>query len=766
MGEGRQNEILGVLFATLSIILLLALLTYSPTDPGPFSRSSESGIHNLIGSPGAWVADLVFQFFGFAGYLIPFLVLIACFAWLKRRPIEAGLRRFLGSLITLLCTCGLLSILGTEQSSAAKSGGIVGHIVAAAAMSLGKVGGAIVLIALLVVGLLLATEIRLQAMGALFRRMKAAILHKFAGYLKRLGDWVIVRRSGKMPPKRRKRTARAFDLENEKTRKRPLSAKETKKTESLKPAESEEVFFDSDPAEVETYDEVVDSQAQEFPPIKILEVHEDPEENISREEIERNYRILEQTLLDFGIEGRVVGFQRGPVITRYEIEPPPGVKVNRITGLTDNLALSLKASPIRVVAPIPGKGTVGVEVPNRVQQKVYIRQLIDADEFETRKSKLTIALGKTLSGEFFYADLKSMPHLLIAGATGAGKSVCINTIITSLLYRANAEEVKFLLVDPKRVELSIFSDIPHLMAPVITDGKRAGAALRWVVEEMEDRFIALSRVSCRNIDSYNTKMAKKAREGVLTEAEAMVLKPFLPYIVVIIDELADLMTYARNDTEVLIASLAQKARAVGIHLVIATQRPSVNVITGVIKANFPSRIAFQVASKVDSRTILDANGAEALLGRGDMLFSSATSPRAIRLQGSFITAEEVERVCEHLKKLRKPAYLAEDFDQGEEDTGSQEISAAKQATLFDIPLPSELEGENKFPEDVDLFDMAKQIVLETGSASTSMLQRRLKIGYGRAARFLDQMEQEGLVGPPRGSRPRVVLAGGDEDDES
>jgi len=782
LGEGRQNEILGVLFVTFAIILFLALITYSPDDPGPFSRSSKARVDILIGIPGAWLSDFVFEFFGRAGYLIPFLVLIACFAWLKRRPAEAALRRLLGVIFTISCACGLLSMYVSSDSGVAKSGGIFGFGVAVAASYLGRVGGGIVLFALFFVGLLVATEVRLNTLvrwGRLFSLFVLRQTANGAGFIKtRLAEKQGYQRTTIKKPSHKPRL-RDGNVKEEKEedeekksekpndKKKPAPKKKRVRAVFDDPQPDLEIQFGEEPPK-DAFENVPQDEPYKIPPLSLLDKGDDGEVTVPMEEIEENSRVLERTLEEFDIEAKVVGFQRGPVITRYELELAPGIKVNKITNLTDNLSLSLAASPIRVLAPIPGRSTVGIEVPNKDQKKVYLKALLDNDDFRDRSGKLTLAFGQTLSGEMFYADLNQMPHLLIAGATGSGKSVCINTIITSILYKATPKQVKFLMIDPKRVELKIFENIPHLMAPVVSDSRRAGAALKWVVEEMEDRFRMLERINCRDIASYNKKMVKQSAKGELSDGNAITLKPFLPYIVVLIDELADLMTTAKKDTEVLIARLAQKARAVGIHLVIATQRPSVNVITGVIKANFPSRIAFQVASKVDSRTILDSNGAEALLGRGDMLFSSATSPRAVRLQGSFVTTEEIERVCEHIKAQTKPEYLAKDFSADDEGgkPSSEGFSKAKQSTMFDIPLPSELEAENTFSKDVDLFDMAKQVVIETGSASTSLLQRRLKIGYGRAARFLDQMEQEGIVGPPRGSRPREVLvAPPDEDDE-
>ena len=435
--------------------------------------------------------------------------------------------------------------------------------------------------------------------------------------------------------------------------------------------------------------------------------------------------LLEETLASFGIEARVVDVRQGPTITRYEIQPPPGIKVSRIVALADDLALALAAPDVRIEAPVPGKSVVGVEVPNKEPSTVYLQDVLVSPEFQNHPSRLAMALGKDIAGKTVVADLKRLPHLLVAGATGSGKSVCLNTIIASFLYKSSPEEVQLLLVDPKRVELTVYNGIPHLVSPVVTDPKKAATALRWAVKEMERRYELFADAGARNIDSYNELMAnniKRTGEGEI-----------LPYIVVIIDELADLMLVAAAEVEDAICRLAQMARAAGLCLIIATQRPSVDVITGLIKANIPSRIAFAVSSQVDSRTILDMAGAERLLGKGDMLYFPVGAAKAVRAQGALVLEEDIEKLV---------GFWAE---QADPDTGDENIVEIQESL------------DNEVVVDDELFDDAVQLIIDSGQASISMLQRRFRIGYSRAARLIDTMELKGIVGPHQGSKPREVL---------
>jgi S-DNA-T family DNA segregation ATPase FtsK/SpoIIIE len=461
-----------------------------------------------------------------------------------------------------------------------------------------------------------------------------------------------------------------------------------------------------------------------------------------------NARILEKKLLDYGVEGKVVEVRPGPVITVYEFEPAPGVKVSRIVNLADDLALALSAISIRIVAPIPGKSVVGIEIPNPVRETVFLKEIIDSEAFRASKSRLSFGLGKDIAGEPFVVDLGKMPHLLVAGSTGSGKSVSINAMICSILYKATAEEARFIMIDPKMLELSDYAGIPHLLLPVVTNPKKAATALRWLVEEMERRYTVLAEKGARNIEHYHQRMEKELKgakgkgkvltrkgEGLEEHAEkSPEITERLPYIIVVIDELADLMMVSSRDVEESITRLAQMARAVGIHLLLATQRPSVDVLTGIIKANFPARISFQVTSKVDSRTILDTIGAEHLLGAGDMLFLPPGSSKLTRIHGAFVSSGEIKQIVDFLKQQGEPAY-------------ESAILAVEKKEKTDA-------GEDEYDEK---YDEALAFVAETGQASISLIQRRFRIGYNRAARIIEKMEEEGVVGPSDGVKPREVL---------
>jgi S-DNA-T family DNA segregation ATPase FtsK/SpoIIIE len=534
----------------------------------------------------------------------------------------------------------------------------------------------------------------------------------------------------------------------------------------------------------------VDWQNYQLPSLDFLANAEQEFQDIDEAQLHQYAQRLEQKLADYGISGEVTKIMPGPVVTMYEYAPGPGIKVARISGLSQDLALALEAISVRIIAPIPGRAVVGIEVSNKTRLTVFAKEIIGHKAFSKSRSKLTMALGKNIEGAPYVADLNKMPHLLVAGATGTGKSVALNCIITSILYKATPEDVRFIMVDPKVLELSLYEGIPHLLLPVVTDPRKAQAALQWAVNEMERRIQLLHGAGVRNLDSYNKKAEKQAlgaaahssaerppaptgkkkkilvidktveREEdelvaieVEADSEQEAFEPAqdhapeqdapqltkMPHIVIVIDELADLMMTSGREVETNIARIAQKARAAGIHLIVATQRPSVNVITGLIKANLPARVSFRVASKVDSRTILDANGAESLLGNGDMLFHPPTSSELVRVHGAFISEEEIAQVVEHLKAQAEPIY-------------DETILAAAEQEDEDGA-----EGEGADGQQDELYDTAVQIVAEMGQASTSMVQRKLRIGYNRAARLIEQMEREGIVGPPDGSRPRQVL---------
>ncbi len=518
----------------------------------------------------------------------------------------------------------------------------------------------------------------------------------------------------------------------------------------------------------------------ELPPVELLNDPPVVDARMTRDEMLEMSDMLVQTLADFGVEGKVTEVHQGPVVTRFEFKPAAGIKVSRIVGLENDIAMSMKALSVRIMAPIPGKSAVGIEVPNKKRQGVYLKELISCNEFWEQSGPLSFALGKTIEGSPYFADLAKMPHLLIAGATGAGKSVCLNTVICSILYRMSPDRVRMIMVDPKRVELSVYADIPHLISPVVCDAKRAASALEWAVEQMEERYKKLVDLNVRNIEGYNRVVENpgdhlhKVRRGRHT---------FMPHLVVVVDELADLMIVARAEVEESIQRLAQMARAVGIHLILATQRPSVNVITGIIKANFPSRIAFQVSQKVDSRTILDMNGAETLLGRGDMLFSKGGAAKPTRIQGCFVSDEEVERIAEYCRRQWPANYEVEEFEpklsekeqkelarmmggditsmddldaQDRMVRGTNRVMGKVHAGMF-IPHEggSARDGEERIDE--ALVRAAARIVLESRSASVSLLQRRLKTGYARAGRLMDMLHDMGIVGEFNSSKPRQII---------
>ena len=527
----------------------------------------------------------------------------------------------------------------------------------------------------------------------------------------------------------------------------------------VEPAASEEEYQGP---ELEPYNPTKDLENYRFPTIDLMKHFENDDPTIDMDEQNANKDRIINTLRSFGIEISTIKATVGPTVTLYEITPEQGVRISKIRGLEDDIALSLSADGIRIIAPIPGKGTIGIEVPNKVVSMVTMRELIDSDEFRRGKSKLTCVLGKDISGEIVVTDLSKLTHLLIAGTTGSGKSVCVNSILMSILYKATPDEVKLLLVDPKMVEFTKYRSIPHLLIPVVTDAKKAAGALGWAVSEMEQRYKILSEYYCKNIDAYNELIEENLKymaenppvenedgelvQPVLERNGLPVPKEKMPRIVIAIDELADLMMAAPSEVEEYIARLAQKARAAGMHLLVATQRPTVNVITGLIKANIPSRIALKVSSNIDSRTILDFSGAEKLIGRGDMLFLPVGAPKPMRVQGCYASDEEIEGVTNYIKKSSSAQYNAE-IEEKIKRIAAEEITQGKK-------------GDDRGGDDIEIdskMEDAIKCVIEAGQASTSLLQRRLKVGYARAGRMIDDMEQMGVVGPHQGSKPRDVL---------
>lgn len=557
------------------------------------------------------------------------------------------------------------------------------------------------------------------------------------------------------------RASKNFDEKNHKaeTKPEPVPSYEENRHNEENSFEEELENASYSPVEIREKEE---KPEYHFPPVQLLSLSKNNNDRNASEEMHNNAKKLIDTLDSFNVKASIVNICRGPSVTRYELSPAPGVKISKITNLSDDIALNLAANGVRIEAPIPGKAAVGIEVPNKVVSMVTMRELIDSDEFRRGKSKLTCVLGKDISGEIVVTDLSKLTHLLIAGTTGSGKSVCVNSILMSILYKATPDEVKLLLVDPKMVEFTKYRSIPHLLIPVVTDAKKAAGALGWAVSEMEQRYKILSEYYCKNIDAYNELIEENLKymaenppvenedgelvQPVLERNGLPVPKEKMPRIVIAIDELADLMMAAPSEVEEYIARLAQKARAAGMHLLVATQRPTVNVITGLIKANIPSRIALKVSSNIDSRTILDFSGAEKLIGRGDMLFLPVGAPKPMRVQGCYASDEEIEGVTNYIKKSSSAQYNAE-IEEKIKRIAAEEITQGKK-------------GDDRGGEDIEIdskMEDAIKCVIEAGQASTSLIQRRLKVGYARAGRMIDDMEQMGIVGPHQGSKPRDVL---------
>ncbi len=717
----------GVLVAALGLFFGLCLVTYRPEDVSLLSYPPLEPTANLGGALGAWVGFAGRGGFGWAALFVPALCGLWAFKLWRESAGEfhgASLTVATVSLLASLAT--LLALFGTNRDLQTRLGGIVGfHLASAGSYYLGTAG---TVLSALCVGWLAWLVVSGQALRA-----------TGLGLLKRAGAALggLIRRpamdgphAGLGTPTGRVREPRAPERAEPEVRQAAHGLPVNVRVRST---------IEQKPKTIPTPPRRQAPGGFQLPSLDLLKNPPPIAERQISDDLQQNARILEETLREFGIEATVANIDRGPTVTRYEMTPAPGVKLTKIVALADDLALVMKAASCHVVAPIPGKGRVGIDVPNSTSTMVYLKEIITAHEFAGHPSPIVLPIGKDVSGHAIVTDLRECPHLLVAGATGSGKTVCLNSLLVGILTHASPEQVKFLMIDPKMVEMAMFNDIPHLIAPVVTSAKKASVALHWAVGEMERRYQLLARQGVRNIDMYNKRAAAgqiaptaPPPEGAEAQGPAEDGRP-LPYIVIVVDELADLMMVAAQDVEGAIARLAQLSRAVGLHMILATQRPSVDVITGVIKANFPARLAFQVASKVDSRTILDMNGADKLLGRGDLMFLRPGTAKPIRAQGAFVTDGEIEQVTSFLKQQRGPTY----------DEGLFE-RAQKPETAMDL-------------EKDEMYETARQLVLDTGQASTSLLQRRLRLGYGRAARILDLMEQEGIVGPPQGSRPREIL---------
>jgi DNA segregation ATPase FtsK/SpoIIIE, S-DNA-T family len=752
----RLSEIVGVALFAAALIWVVALASYEPTDPAWFFSTGLHGAPaNFAGRVGAFLAELSFQLFGYASYLIPAVLLIVGWNSFWCRELDAAGTKATGAVMLFVCVAAFLSLVfGTVDVSGKpfRAGGYAGAFVAKELSEyLARTGSMIVILALTFLAIIMSTQFSFgRFFGSLFETMKAGAIdavdsfHSWREERRREQQRreVIAKHTKKgMPPPELKKPAPAITpappavLEPAE----PKSSAKPSAPWAAKPAQSPKPPKVSVPVPLPLPDPEPTTKAPAerrkgdytLPPLALLDAAK-TERKIDERELMDGARLLEEKCREFSVEGSVVQIHPGPVVTTYEFKPDAGVKYAKITGLADDLCLAMQAESV-LIDRIPGKSTVGIQIPNRNREQISLRELLESEIYRRSTSKLTLALGKTIHGEPYMSDLATMPHLLIAGSTGAGKSVGINGMLTSILYRATPDDVRLIMVDPKRLELGVYDDIPHLMTPVVVDPKQAANALRWAVREMEERYKLLAAEGVRNIDQYNRNMAQAIAEKREPTKEGQEFKA-LPFIVVVIDELADLMMVAGNEVEESIARLAQMARAVGIHLILATQRPSVDVITGLIKANLPSRIAFRVASKIDSRTILDGNGAEQLLGRGDMLFLPPASSRFIRVHAPYISEQESARLASFLRKQGKPTY--------------DETITAEQKT--------EGEANLEFEKD-DLYDEAARIVVSTGQASISYLQRRLRIGFSRAARLVDMMEMEGLVSPAIGGKAREVL---------
>jgi len=801
------REGLGLALMGLAGFLLLSLLSYDPeSDPGFFRENSPPprSVHNLGGPVGSYTASFLKETVGLASYGVVALVAGLAVLTIGGKRVRMTPWKVPPGVVILLAISALASLL-LPHRPVPQQGGIIGHFLGSWLLeSLHPVGSYLLLYLLLAICIIAVGETALlrhlsRFAAALLRPGRALAMALSRGAVRLLG-WLgegvwqaaaFLRARGRALAEQGARARERIRKSRAGASPRPpssgtvvsmpepfaprgpavpdrgqpdLPAAPAGSPRIVDPPQGGEAPQAASPAEKRKKTDPGPRQGTlPFPgPLPLgyrpppLELLDDPEPGkifVDQEALLRSASVLEQKLRDFGIQGKVTEIHPGPIITLFEYEPAPGIKVNRIVNLSDDLALAMKAMSVRIVAPIPGKSVVGIEVPNADRQVVFLKEILGSGAFQSKKNKLPLVLGKDIAGKPVATDLSRMPHLLIAGATGTGKSVCLHSLILSLLFRFSPEEVKFLMIDPKMLELSAYHGIPHLMHPVITDARRAQDALDWAVERMEQRYQLLAEKGVRNIEKYNERIEQELAgraadweeeppgpeppEAGNPEDEFLPEQGKLPYIILVIDEMADLMIVSGRQIEESITRLAQMARAAGIHLLLATQRPSVDVLTGIIKANLPTRISFQVSSRIDSRTILDSIGAEKLLGQGDMLFLPPGTSMIRRIHGAYITEPEIERVVEFLKQHGKPSYAR-------------------------IPYRSKKTGKNKDEpeafEDDEKYDLAVQLVTDTRQASISMIQRKLRVGYNRAARMIERMEQEGIVGPQEGVKPREVLA--------
>jgi S-DNA-T family DNA segregation ATPase FtsK/SpoIIIE len=749
--KGWFDEVAGLVLLLFTAITIGALASYHASDPTWFQ--SQPSIHraaNWTGRVGATLAELLLQLLGTAAFLVPVVLAITGWNRFRGKSVASSYGRLLGLLALMASLATLLDLLyGSIRygSEIFPAGGYVGSKIAAALVALMNPLGA-----MLTAATLLAATIVLTTRFS-FASAAVRLGDGFGGKLAAGRAWFTAYREG------RRREAQKKALEKKHSRAAaarqsapedpppapskagppiPLDAEADEEVPPARPKVSARPPLPK-PAPFPKQQQLLPAQpagGYSLPPLELLN-DPMPQEGEHEKDLLARAQLLTDKFHEFAVEGKVVAIHPGPVVTTFEFAPEAGVRYSKIVGLVDDLCLGLKAESIRIDR-IPGRSTVGIEVPNKHQEVIFPRELLASEKFRHSKSKLTLALGKDINGDVFSAELERMPHLLIAGATGAGKSVGLNGMITSILYKATPDEVRFIMIDTKMIELGMYAEIPHLLIPVVTDPKHASTALKWAVREMEQRYKKLAAVGVRNIEQFNHALAEQPGRTLRDDAtgEERPLRS-LAYIVIVIDEMADLMMVSSADVEESIMRLAQMARAVGIHLILATQRPSVDVITGTIKANFPARIAFRVSQRVDSRTIIDQQGAEHLIGRGDMLFLPSGSGRLLRLHSGYITEPELNRIVAFLKKQAKPVY---------------DESVLKE--------PEESRDGNFDPGERDaMYIEAVKLVLQEGFCSITLIQRRMRLGYARAARIVDMMEQEGVVGPADGSKPRELLVG-------
>ena len=739
-GSRLNREILGVVIFALALLIALSLLSYHPTDRSFNTPSGSLQTQNWGGIVGAYLADLLLQGLGLSAYLLAIFLFAVSYNLFRESYQGIQLTKSGGYALFLWSVAVFTSLLReTEVGSAA--GGIVGDLSKDFLISFfSRVGAYLIVLSALLLAVMSVTQ---RSLLSLLEKGK-----KVAGKLAKQSLVLLEVLNKKWRERREKAKGENTKKERKEYVPPPIVLREEIKEEPPKKAKKK-----SPPPQAQLDFPQV-SQGYTLPAIALLDSADGEHVKIDKETLEANSLILRKKLADFGVEGEVVAVRPGPVITMYEFKPAPGVKVRRIVTLADDLSMALRALSVRILAPIPGESVVGIEIPNPRREKVFLKQVIEADTYQGAESKVTLALGKDTSGAPFVADLARMPHLLVAGATGTGKSVSINAMVLSVLFKASPQDVQFIMIDPKMLELTVYENLPHLLVPVVTDPKKAAAALFWAMDEMDRRYRLMRDKGARGIDHYNRILEKEMADkravielkqtepsdggqevGGDLQEKAPLVHERLARIVIVVDELADLMMSVGRDIEEYITRLAQKARAAGIHMILATQRPSVDVITGLIKANFPARISFQVTSRVDSRTILDSIGSERLLGDGDMLFLPPGTARIIRVHGAYVSDQEIRKVVEFINQQAKPRYRPEVFD------AKKEIEAGEVDEEYD-----------------EMYDLAVELVTETQQASISMVQRRLRVGYNRAARMIEQMERDGVVGPADGAKPREVYA--------